>query len=492
MTNPIDDVYHLLNIINEGYTSPLNARYNDLIVEGDLTVNGETTVLNTTTVELEDPIIIINKTGTGSSLEKSGLEVERGALTNQRLIFDESDDKWKVGEDGSEKILSTLSSALTLGSIVYANSTGELAQSNANVFYDSTNVRFGLGTNTPISKLHLAYVGSGSSSGINDIVSSTNIPPMSIVMQDTRNYGSASQEYNRGIHLIFNSDQENRFSGSGTLQRNLSAISMAYHPFGSYVTSEQGATNIMFYTTGPNSGNTSPEFSEKMRIQYNGTVGIGTTAPSSSAILDITSTTKGLLLPRTTTSSITTPVAGLTIYDTSLNNMTLYNGTSWLPIPKVNFFNVYYSNVSVENSTITTVTAGSSYFRVGLTSTLFKGDVNLFNINGNYMSCKYVGVTATKNSQHNINISYLSDTTCITTWIVYKNATFTLEKITGGTILFDSRIRHSVDNNHQTNVSLSFMDIPSNNDTYHVGILHSHGNNVIFTPSTFNWMINSY
>ena len=138
--NNIDDVYHLLTQINEGYTAPLNARYNDLIVEGNLTVNGETTVLNTTTVELEDPIIMINKTGTGSSLEKSGLEVERGALTNQRLIFDESDDKWKAGLSGSEQNITLSSTPLTQGSIPYADASGNLTQNNSGLFYIVTNV----------------------------------------------------------------------------------------------------------------------------------------------------------------------------------------------------------------------------------------------------------------------------------------------------------------------------------------------------------------
>ncbi len=61
-------------------------------------------------------------------------------------------------------------------------------------------------------------------------------------------------------------------------------------------------------------------------------VGIGTTAPSSSAILDLTSITKGLLIPRMTTaqrSAISSPAAGLLVYDTDADQFYFYNGAAW-------------------------------------------------------------------------------------------------------------------------------------------------------------------
>ncbi|MFA4917324.1 MAG: hypothetical protein WC560_11735, partial [Syntrophales bacterium] len=51
-------------------------------------------------------------------------------------------------------------------------------------------------------------------------------------------------------------------------------------------------------------------------------------APDSSAILDVSSTTRGLLIPKTTSGSLTL-VAGLIYYDNSLNNLSYYNGGSW-------------------------------------------------------------------------------------------------------------------------------------------------------------------
>lgn len=57
----------------------------------------------------------------------------------------------------------------------------------------------------------------------------------------------------------------------------------------------------------------------------------GTTAHSS-ALLDIKSTTKGLLAPRMTTvqrTAIATPAAGLLVYDTDTNSFWFYNGSAW-------------------------------------------------------------------------------------------------------------------------------------------------------------------
>jgi hypothetical protein len=65
-------------------------------------------------------------------------------------------------------------------------------------------------------------------------------------------------------------------------------------------------------------------------------VAIGqTTAPNSSAMLDIVSTTKGLLPPRMTTTqvnAITTPPNGLRVYNTTIDHMCVYQGGSWVRI----------------------------------------------------------------------------------------------------------------------------------------------------------------
>ena len=57
------------------------------------------------------------------------------------------------------------------------------------------------------------------------------------------------------------------------------------------------------------------------------------TSLNASAKLEIQSTTQGVLFPRMTTAqktAIGTPAAGLQVYDTTLNQMSYYNGTTWV------------------------------------------------------------------------------------------------------------------------------------------------------------------
>jgi len=61
-------------------------------------------------------------------------------------------------------------------------------------------------------------------------------------------------------------------------------------------------------------------------------VGIGTTSPNTSSLLDLTSNSKGLLIPRMTATernAISSPATGLLVYDNSVNSFYFYNGGSW-------------------------------------------------------------------------------------------------------------------------------------------------------------------
>lgn len=78
---------------------------------------------------------------------------------------------------------------------------------------------------------------------------------------------------------------------------------------------------------------------EYMRLVSTGEIGIGTATPSSSSALDITSTTKGILIPRMTTvqrTSIASPALGLLVFDTDVNGFFYHNGTVWTNITTSN------------------------------------------------------------------------------------------------------------------------------------------------------------
>jgi trimeric autotransporter adhesin len=82
-----------------------------------------------------------------------------------------------------------------------------------------------------------------------------------------------------------------------------------------------------------------------------GSAGIGTTTPSASAILEMKSTTKGVLTPRMTLAqrnAIASPAAGLLIYQTnSTPGFYYYSGSAWQALN-----NVAGTGISVSGSTI--------------------------------------------------------------------------------------------------------------------------------------------
>ena len=66
-------------------------------------------------------------------------------------------------------------------------------------------------------------------------------------------------------------------------------------------------------------------------------IGINSTGvtPDNSAMLDVKSTSKGMLIPRMTSAqriAITSPAQGLEVFDTSTVSFWFYNGTVWVEL----------------------------------------------------------------------------------------------------------------------------------------------------------------
>jgi len=92
-----------------------------------------------------------------------------------------------------------------------------------------------------------------------------------------------------------------------------------------------GVSTITFNTgTTLTTGTTLQTSSAKMTILGSGNVGIGTASPASTSILELSSTTKGFLPPRLSTTqrdAITTPADGLVVYNSTQTNLNSYNTT---------------------------------------------------------------------------------------------------------------------------------------------------------------------
>jgi hypothetical protein len=96
-----------LNIGNAATTLSLGAATgdttvnNNLIVTGNLTVEGEATTLNTSTLLVEDNIIVLNKNVTGSPALDSGITVERGESADVSILWNETNDSWTLTNNGT-------------------------------------------------------------------------------------------------------------------------------------------------------------------------------------------------------------------------------------------------------------------------------------------------------------------------------------------------------------------------------------------------------
>lgn len=118
-----------------------------LTVTGDLTVNGTTTTLNTTELLVEDNVITLNSTVTGTPSLNAGIEVERGTSPNVTLRWNESTDTWELTRDGTNYEEITTVGTVTSGDI---SDFAEAAQDAVGgILVDGTTVNFTYTDNTP-------------------------------------------------------------------------------------------------------------------------------------------------------------------------------------------------------------------------------------------------------------------------------------------------------------------------------------------------------
>jgi len=176
---------------------------------------------------------------------------------------------------------------------VQYNNSGALAGS-ANLVFDGTNL--GVGTSSPGYKLDV---------------------------NGTAAFAGATT-FNGGANTLKNTGELQWKDSGGTAQNVL----FMYSDNNVYLSSPATSSSLIFRGVG---------YAERMRLDSSGNLGIGTTA-NASAILDAQSTTKGVRMPNMTTTqknAISSPAAGLMVFDTTLAKLCVYSGSAWQTITSV-------------------------------------------------------------------------------------------------------------------------------------------------------------
>lgn len=157
----------------------------------------------------------------------------------------------------------------TSGSVVFADGSGVYAQDNANFFWDDTNNRLGIGTATPGFDVDVQH--DGASSSVVTTGYGTGFAGLMVTRAARGSKASPSAVQSADVLGGHN------FRGYGaTAFQAASSARINGMATENWSDSAQGAA-IAFSTT-PN-GSTSASIAERVRIDQNGKVGVGTTSP---------------------------------------------------------------------------------------------------------------------------------------------------------------------------------------------------------------------
>ena len=223
----------------------------------------------------------------------------------------------------------TASGTLTLNSTTNATKGKIIFGTSA---YDEVNNRLGIGNNAPLYPLEIG----NASSALETLSSSFAIGVLSdsvrsqFLVENTASSSSSSGAFlgaysNDGAAMTSGDRLGGFFFGGfdGTTMRNSAIISsFAEENWGG----STAGTELRIGTTAAGTNSRS----EKFYFRGDGSMGVNT-SPNSKAILDASSTTKGFLPPRMTTTqrnAIASPPAGLMIYNTTTNKLNVYT-TAW-------------------------------------------------------------------------------------------------------------------------------------------------------------------
>ena len=131
-----DVTFNDVTVSGSLYSNDITA--SEVTINGNLTVTGTTTTVNTETIELADNIIVFNSNATGAATQDAGIEIERGDDANVTLLWDETANRWTVGDKNfvAANFFGNLTGDVTgqVSSIANHN-TDALVEGSVNLYY---------------------------------------------------------------------------------------------------------------------------------------------------------------------------------------------------------------------------------------------------------------------------------------------------------------------------------------------------------------------
>ena len=262
--------------------------------------------------------------------------------------------------------------AITSGTVgrVLFEGTGNVVQESANLFWDNTNGRLGIGTNAPSGRIHVKnsiaseifkaestiaalYAQFVSTDGAGEFGIYTDafyFQPLSSLANGTRFLNGANtviMQLAQTGNVLINTTTDAGFkldvNGTARVQGVLSALTSSTN--GIVLRNDLGTLSQIDWvagiarislqrTSGDGLNILTSAGTFTMYTRSDGTLIGGSSSASlvASAQLQIDSTTKGFLPPRMTTTqknAIATPVAGLIVYDSTLNKLCVRTASAW-------------------------------------------------------------------------------------------------------------------------------------------------------------------
>ena len=351
----------------------------NMIITGNLTVQGTTTTLSTTNTVIEDPLLYLSSTETGTPSADAGFIVERGTSTNVGFIWDESADEFAVIGDTAE-------TGGTAGNITITG-YGDL---RGDTIYAQTGFS---GDGSSLTSLTAANISTGSlADGVDHyMTASSTASAFKVALVDTTgdasgnfgiNFDSGTGEftYNPSTNTLTAANIAGTLTTLTVDNLTINGNTMQSDS-GAFIIEGQAASEIAINEAGADV-NTRIEASGEANAIFvegsSGNVGFGTAAPSAGATVHINSTDSIILPVGLTGERPGSPATGMTRWNTSTGNIEVYSGSGWNALTQASD-----NRIDAGDSYIAITDGGTGSIEVNIdATTVATYDPNTWTLNG--------------------------------------------------------------------------------------------------------------